>query len=436
MDKNKTEGEDLRGNRMLWTIEHWAKVMGSCAGSDRDLLFEKSSVGLMRIEEFSYGPLFSFGRQGTNGWKTRRLQGSEETSDCTKNHAHLATAAYDICDGLASGVLRASLEWTEGALGKSLLRSCLGECELPVDVLPNREKPERRMAKRRKVVTDDEEDLTLWIRRAETEVEGIRQSRTRARPKRKASRGLVVTEVLDSSVEKTVAPIVNTPEVAAGESTQPVVSEGPSAVLIEVPTDVTAEPLKEGTEMVSPNSLSSKRTRFVGSEEVPQPKKSEELMKKVTLSEKILEQVVAQVGGTVVFAADVTLPSSLVEDVRLEVETKTSEEELKGVEVTFPDFLQDSVVPLLKYLDRKREKYDVSKEVGFYVELLRNRTQIKRAVAVKREWDSVTEMARERAAILSAECATAKAALKEQEDQLREKEIKCEVLQLNMTKES
>lgn len=69
INKNETKGEDLRGNPMLWTIEHWAKVMGPCAGSDGDLLFEKSSVGLTRTEEFSYGSLFSSGRQRTNGWK-------------------------------------------------------------------------------------------------------------------------------------------------------------------------------------------------------------------------------------------------------------------------------------------------------------------------------------------------------------------------------
>ncbi|OAE21826.1 hypothetical protein AXG93_1855s1070 [Marchantia polymorpha subsp. ruderalis] len=88
-----------------------------------------------------------------------------------------------------------------------------------VNVLPNRERPERRLAKRRKVVNDDEEDLTLGIRRAETKVEGIRQSRTCARRKRKASRGLVVTEVSDSSVEKTLAPIIDTLEVVAGKTT-------------------------------------------------------------------------------------------------------------------------------------------------------------------------------------------------------------------------
>ncbi|OAE32095.1 hypothetical protein AXG93_2573s1040 [Marchantia polymorpha subsp. ruderalis] len=84
----------------------------------------------------------------------------------------------------------------------------------------------------------------------------------------------------------------------------------------------------------------------------------------------------------------------------------------------------------------KREKYVVSKEVGFYVEMVRNSTQLKRVEAVKREWDSTTEMAWERAAILSVECTAAKAALKEREAQLREKEIECEMLQLNLAKES
>ncbi|OAE23726.1 hypothetical protein AXG93_4776s1080 [Marchantia polymorpha subsp. ruderalis] len=132
--------------------------------------------------------------------------------------------------------------------------------------------------------------------------------------------------------------------------------EGPSEVLTEVQADLPAEPLKEGTEMVSPNSLSSERTRSVGSEEISQPKTSEELVKEVTLSEKIIEKVVAHVGETVVDAADITLQSFHLEDVRSEEEKKTSEEESKGGEITFLNFLQDIVVYLLKYLDRKRER--------------------------------------------------------------------------------
>ncbi|OAE24344.1 hypothetical protein AXG93_4343s1090 [Marchantia polymorpha subsp. ruderalis] len=180
---------------------------------------------------------------------------------------------------------------------------------------------QRRMAKRRKVVSDDEGDLALEVRRTQTEVEVIKQLISRARPKKRANRGWVAAEVSDSSVEKTVAPIVNTPKVAVGESTPPVKREGTSGVLIKVSADAPAEPLKEGTEIVA---------------------------------------------RTVVDAADIALPSSPVEDVRPEEETKTLEEQPKELVVSLPDFLQDSVVPLLKYLDRKREKYVVSKEAGFY----------------------------------------------------------------------
>ncbi|OAE30295.1 hypothetical protein AXG93_3964s1080 [Marchantia polymorpha subsp. ruderalis] len=142
------------------------------------------------------------------------------------------------------------------------------------------------------------------------------------------NRGLVAAEVSDSSVEKTIALIVSTSEVVVGESTQHVEMEGPSGVLIKVPADAPAEPLKERMEIV-----------------------------------------VAQVGGTVVDATDIALPSSPLEEMRLEEETKTLEEESKELVVSFRDFLQDSVVPLLKYLDGKREKYAVSKEAGFYVQM-------------------------------------------------------------------
>lgn len=52
-DKSTVEGEELRGNPMLWTIKHWTTVLGPCAGNEGDLLFEKNSIGLKRGEEFS-----------------------------------------------------------------------------------------------------------------------------------------------------------------------------------------------------------------------------------------------------------------------------------------------------------------------------------------------------------------------------------------------
>ncbi|OAE27923.1 hypothetical protein AXG93_3309s1200 [Marchantia polymorpha subsp. ruderalis] len=81
--------------------------------------------------------------------------------------------------------------------------------------------------------------------------------------------------------------------------------------------------------------------------------------------------------------------------------------------VAFPNFLEDSVVPLLKYLDGKREKYSVSAETRFYAEMLRNS---KREAAVK----TAEEMTRE--------CAASTTSLKVREEQLRAKKMECEVL--------
>lgn len=53
------------------------------------------------------------------------------------------------------------------------------------------------------------------------------------------------------------------------------------------------------------------------------------------------------------------MPPPPDKEVNSEVATKSSEEGSKTLEIGFPDFLQDSVLPLLKYLDTKREKYIV-----------------------------------------------------------------------------
>lgn len=123
----------------------------------------------------------------------------------------------------------------------------------------------------------------------------------------------------------------------------------------------------------------------MGSEDIPQPKTSEELAKELTLSETIQVQIVTKVGGTVGDIVDNPEPPPLEEEVRPEIGTKTLEERLKVLEITFLDFLQDSIVALLKYLDKKREKYTVRRVLESHVELIRNRTKLKRAVVIKRE---------------------------------------------------
>ncbi|OAE33098.1 hypothetical protein AXG93_1913s2000 [Marchantia polymorpha subsp. ruderalis] len=150
---------------------------------------------------------------------------------------------------------------------------------------------------------------------------------------------------------------------------RPVEIRVPSEVSIEVPAHISAEPLKEETELVSPISLSSERTRSAQGEGTSQMKMNEDLEKEFTLSEEILEKVVARVGGTAVEAEGITLPTSPVEEVRTEEVEKTLGEDVKTLEI-------------------------------------------------KREWEFATALMRER------------------EAQLREKETKCTILELNLEKES
>ncbi|OAE22964.1 hypothetical protein AXG93_1384s1000 [Marchantia polymorpha subsp. ruderalis] len=123
----------------------------------------------------------------------------------------------------------------------------------------------------------------------------------------------------------------------------------------------------------------------------------------------------------VVESHEISLPQMSAGMVRLKGERRSSEEEMKQLVVAFSDFMQDSIVPLLKYLDGKQKKYAILKESGFYVELIRSRTHIKQAAVVK----TAGEMKRE--------CAEATA--KEREEQLQANKMEYKVLRLNLAKE-
>lgn len=44
MDNNWNEGDDFCGNSMMWTLDHWTRVLVPCVGKDGDFMFEKESV--------------------------------------------------------------------------------------------------------------------------------------------------------------------------------------------------------------------------------------------------------------------------------------------------------------------------------------------------------------------------------------------------------
>ncbi|OAE29486.1 hypothetical protein AXG93_1433s1040 [Marchantia polymorpha subsp. ruderalis] len=246
IDKNQTKGMDLRGNPMLWTMEHWAKVMGPCAGSDGDLQFEKSSVKLTRMEEFSFGPLFNNGRSGTNGWKTVDYKDPKRRA--------IALGIIHILRPARTTYITA---WQVGFFERVIKGHQVHWARIFYDL--------------------------VWVNAS-------------------------------SRVERTATPTKASAEVATNELTQPLVTGGPSTVPVEILADMTGEPLKERTKIVSPNSLSSEPTRFVRSEDVPQPKIGGELATEFTLSEAILEQIVAEVSGTVGNLSKEPEPPSLEEE--------------------------------------------------------------------------------------------------------------------------
>lgn len=157
----------------------------------------------------------------------------------------------------------------------------------------------------------------------------IKMSKMRARPKKKANRMRVVSDSSKSSVAKSKAATSTKDKEMREEPTLRAEEEGPSGVQAEVPMEVAVEHLEERTETVSPSLPPLEWMQPMENEEVPQPKTSEELVKELTLSEEILEEVVAQVDGTVVDDPEIPSPPPHEEEVRPEVKKKASEEELK-----------------------------------------------------------------------------------------------------------
>lgn len=160
-----------------------------------------------------------------------------------------------------------------------------------------------------------------------------------------------IPRIVDSSVAKTDATTSRIDEEKREEPTLRVMKRVPSAVQAEVAMEVAVEPFDERTATVILNLPPLEQMWSMRSEEVPQSKTSEEIVKDLTLNEEILEQVVAQVEETVVDIPKVPSPPT-EKEVRPEAGKKVVKEESRGSIVSSSDFLQYSVTSLLKYLDK------------------------------------------------------------------------------------
>ncbi|OAE22113.1 hypothetical protein AXG93_1175s1230 [Marchantia polymorpha subsp. ruderalis] len=122
------------------------------------------------------------------------------------------------------------------------------------------------------------------------------------------------------------------------------------------------EPSEERTEIASPSFLSSEQTRSVGSDNMLQPKSGEEVAKELTLSEAILEQIVAEVDGTVGNIIEDPDPPPPEEEVKSEIATKTSEEleeVCSSLRVTNEN-AQKMTMDLCGRLEKSKEVYEAA----------------------------------------------------------------------------
>ncbi|OAE19719.1 hypothetical protein AXG93_411s1250 [Marchantia polymorpha subsp. ruderalis] len=195
-----------------------------------------------------------------------------------------------------------------------------------------------RPAKRQKIA-----EFTVAARRSEAQMASsattrFRMPKTRARSKKKAQHRVVLLESSESSVDMSKGIASSADEDAV---------EGDDLQTLECGS-------------LGKRMSSEKRSRSLKKADVPEPKTGEEYAKELTLDHKILEQVVEQIGETVVESREILSPQVSSGMAKPEVDKRPSAEDPKEVVVTFPDFLECNVVSLLKYLDEKREKYVVS----------------------------------------------------------------------------
>ncbi|OAE18330.1 hypothetical protein AXG93_2566s1130 [Marchantia polymorpha subsp. ruderalis] len=145
----------------------------------------------------------------------------------------------------------------------------------------------------------------------------------------------------------------------------------------------------------------------------------------VALKKKV-DVVVEGVAGEATAAQLVASTRTSTGEVILETREDPLAEEIQSEGINVADVICEQVVPLLRYLNSKLEKFAGPSNVGSYVGLVRNKTRVKVAAA-NATVEKVESLTTQRAAV--------KTSSEEKEKQLHEFEAKYEVLQKRLIKE-
>ncbi|OAE18879.1 hypothetical protein AXG93_3022s1030 [Marchantia polymorpha subsp. ruderalis] len=206
-------------------------MLGPCVGNKGDFMFEKDSVKITRAEDFTFVALFRNAQSGTNGWKIADYKDPMRRA-----------IALEVMHILRPQRTTYVTAWQIGFF-KRVVKGNRGMGLLTKEEEKRFSKEQEILAIKSNEETEDEDNGRTRVP-SQTTARGPVQSRTRTRPKMKANRGVVVSDSLDSTVEKTDAATLATAKDKNNEPTLQVLEGGPSAVgrTVGAITDILATP--------------------------------------------------------------------------------------------------------------------------------------------------------------------------------------------------
>lgn len=88
--------DGLCGNPESWTIEHWAQVLGLCAGEEGIYTYDSQSVKVIQAEEKTFAKLFKTQLFVQERMANDKVARSDETQCGSDTHADSATVKNDV----------------------------------------------------------------------------------------------------------------------------------------------------------------------------------------------------------------------------------------------------------------------------------------------------------------------------------------------------
>ncbi|OAE23342.1 hypothetical protein AXG93_1660s1000 [Marchantia polymorpha subsp. ruderalis] len=370
-----------RAHPERWRVSDWEQVLEQCAGEEGDLMFKCESVHLSKEEEIFFGTLFKNCKSSKNGYRTRDY--------IDRKRRNVAVALLQILQPHRTTYMTS---WQVGLLSRANPGRYVRDVEVDTDpdkkarklILPADSSTDTGRATVARDSPSSEEDVSAEVLERLTDLPAPK-SRVPSEEMRKPSghRGRHAATARMPAMERCLpfeqVPFNDSPSsqgsTAQASSVQEQFREEPSGQTPSVQKPLEQVAAGEGRDGETRVPLAQAPLAVAVRAGVAGPSGAD--------SPTPLEVLAGH--GEEVAAEEAARPSAresprisaATELLETEDDKPSEEEEVKSVRGTPTGVLCKQVVPLLWYLDRKATKYGDPRQRGIYVELVRNRTQMK-----------------------------------------------------------